>query len=192
MSPPAKPAERQYTNQEIAEVLRRAERRQQKSLAPPGGAAGAEAGLTRSELLETAREVGVDEQHVALALVEYEEDQKLARAAGELRQLAYRRFTGHLIVAAVVSGALAAGGAFAGSPLWLMLLMVAWGGLLLWHLRAVVLPDPDALRERARQRLVQQRLKESSRELGRALSSGAAKLFSATAKKIDAHIERMK
>ena len=190
MSTPMSRADRNYSAQELAEVLRRVQRAER---AAPNASAAAEqpAGLSRSELLETAREVGYDERQVSLALIEYEEDRRLAQAAGELRQLSYRRFSGHLITVAVVNALLVATGVWAGSPLWLVLVMVGWAALLLSHLRGVVFPDPDKLREQARSRLARQRLKQSSRELGQALSHGAAKLMSATAKKIDIHVDRL-
>ena len=184
--------ERQYSPQEISEILRRAQRGEQAGGTTPSGAGASQpAGMTRTDLLETAREVGLDEQQVALAVVEYEEEAQLARAAGELRQISYRRFTGHLIVVALANALLAATGVWTGSPLWLVLFMVVWGALLMSHLRGVVFPDPDRLRERSRSRLAQQRLKQSSREFGQAITHGAAKLLSATAKKIDARVERL-
>ena len=183
------PAERNYRSQEVAEILRRAQRNEP---AAPGAKAGsATPGLTQTELLETAREVGLDENKVALAVVEYEEELQLSRAAAELRQISYRRFSGHLIVAAMCNALLVATGVWAGSPLWLVIVMVLWGALLLSHLRGVVFPNPDSLRERSRQRLASQRLKQSTRELGQAVSHGAAKLLSATAKKIDKHVNRL-
>lgn len=192
MSQPPSGAERHYSAQELAEVLRRAQRAENAGASPAAAqAVGAAAGMSRAELVETAREVGFDEQKVTLALVEYEEDRRLTQAAGELRQISYRRFSSHLIVAVLVNSLLAATGVWAGSPLWLVVIMLVWGALLLSHLRGVVFPDPDRLRERARSRLAQQRLKQSSREFGQALSHGAAKLLSATAKKIDKHAERI-
>ena len=86
---------------------------------------------------------------------------------------------------------LAATGVWAGSPLWLVILMVAWSALLMSHLRGVVFPNPDSLRERSQKRLTQQRLTQSKRELGQAVSHGAARLLSATAKKIDKHVNRL-
>jgi hypothetical protein len=179
--------ERRYSGKEITEVLRRAQRAPQA--APSAGAA--DAGLTRADLLETAREVGFDERQVALALLEYEQDQQLVRAQNELRLLAYRRFSGHLIIVALCNGLLAATGVWAGSPLWLVIAMVVWGALLLSHLRGALFPDPDKLRQKAQKRLAQQRLVQSSRELGQALTQGAARLFSATAKKIDATVSKL-
>lgn len=185
-------ADRNYSAQELAEVLRRVQRAERTSTAPAAGVPhDQQVGLSRSELLETAREVGYDERQVSLALVEFEEDRRLAQTAGELRQLSYRRFSGHLITVAVINALLVATGVWAGSPLWLVLVMIGWGALLLSHLRGVVFPDPDKLREQARSRLASQRLKQSSRELGQALSHGAAKLMSATAKKIDTHLDRL-
>lgn len=191
-TPPSRP-ERHYSAQELAEVLRRAQRKEQTEAAPPaaGSATGSALGMSRAELLETAREVGFDEQQVTLALVEYEEDRRLSTAAAELRQISYRRFSTHLIVVALINALLAATGVWAGSPMWLVVIMVVWGALLLSHLRGVVFPDPDRLREKARSRLAQQRLKQSTREFGNALSHGAAKLLSATAKTIDKHTERL-
>ena len=184
------PGERNYKGPEIAAILRRAQRAEQSGTTT-GQASSPGPGLTHAELLETAREVGMDERQVALAVVEYEEELQLSRAAGELRQISYRRFTGHLIVGALGNALLAATGVWAGSPLWLVILMVTWGALVMMHLRGVVFPDPDSLRERSRNRLAQQRLKGSTRALGQALSHGAAKLLSATAKKIDKQVNRL-
>ena len=81
------PGERNYRSQEVAEILRRAQRREQAGTTTASGpASGQAAGLTQNELLETAREVGLDERQVALAVVEYEEELQLSRAASELRQ----------------------------------------------------------------------------------------------------------
>lgn len=188
-------AQQRYRPEEIREILRRAQRREEgNGPAPPGeaGAAAAEEeGLSARELIETAREVGFAEDQVAQALVQYEGERQLLQAQKELRQLSYRRLSTHAINYLLVNGLLFGVNLWLGPPFWFLAPLLFWGVFLLFHLRAALFPDPDRLRERARRRLAQRRLKESGKEFGHAVTRGAAELLSVTAKKIDAEVDRL-
>jgi len=170
---------RRYSPQEVAAVLSRAQRDEREQ---PGAEP---AGLSRGELLETARELGFSEAQVAKALLQHEEEARILRAQKELRQLSYRRFSGHLIFFLFVNGVLGLSKAWTGFPLWLLAVCGLWMTWLLLHLRAAVLPDPDRLRLQARKRIAMQDLKESGREFQESLTAGATKLLSLSAKTID-------
>lgn len=165
-----------YRPEQVREIIRRAQRRPE---------AQDSEGLTRTELLETAREVGLDEGQVAAALAEFDEDQRLEAAQRELRQLAYRRVSGHLLWFLICNGLLAALNLSLGGPLWFLAPLCLWSVIFLVHLRGALFPDPDRQREQARKRLARQELAESGRALGEAMSRGAARLMSATARRLD-------
>ena len=136
--------ERRYGAHELREILKRAESREP---------AAAEAqGLTRSELLEIGREVGVSEEQMTTALARYDSEQELAVAESEVQQLQRRGFVTHLIAFFWVGAALGLLSLWAGPPILIPMLLWALG--LTLHVRAAFFPDPDALRHAARKRLV--------------------------------------
>ena len=181
-------SEKRYSSAEARAILQRAEQRSQ-SLARRES----DDGLSQSEVIETARELGISEQQAALALREHDEDRELVQAESELKQLAGRRVFGHGIAFFVTQALLALFGVWslAPRPLWLLVMTTLWLGGLLFALRAAWFPDPDQLRERAKSRLLRKRLKASTREFGEAVQSGAAKLLSVSAKKLDEGVERL-
>jgi hypothetical protein len=185
-------SEKRYSSAEARAILQRAEKRTEPRESSLAARAGDE-GLSPSEIIETARELGISEQQAALALREHDEDRELVQAEAELKQLAGRRVFGHAIAFSVTQALLALFGVWslAPRPLWLLVTTTLWVGGLLWALRAAWLPDPDQLRERAKARLLRRRLKASTREFGEAVQSGAAKLLSVSAKKIDEGVERL-
>ena len=167
--------ERRYGAHELREILKRAESREP---------AAAEAqGLTRSELLEIGREVGVSEEQMTTALARYDSEQELAVAESEVQQLQRRGFVTHLIAFFWVGAALGLLSLWAGPPILIPMLLWALG--LTLHVRAAFFPDPDALRHAARKRLVRQRLRSSSRHFSEALADGAARVLSAAAERLD-------
>lgn len=178
--------QRRYSSAEARAIIARAEQRTQ-SLARLGD----EDGLSHSEILETARELGIDEAQAALALRDHEEDREITQAEAELKQLAGRRLFGHVIAFSVTQALIAIAGLWtlAQRPLWLLVMTVLWLGGLLLALRAAWFPDPDRLRERAKSRVLRKRLKASTREFGEAVQTGAAKLLSVSAKKLDQGVE---
>ena len=147
--------------------------------------------MSHAEILETARELGIDEGQAALALRDHEADREITQAEAELKQLASRRVFGHVIAFSVTQALVAIAGLWAAAqrPLWLLVMTVLWLGGLLLALRAAWFPDPDRLRERAKSRVLRKRLKASTREFGEAVQTGAAKLLSVSAKKLDQGVE---
>src|SRR5262245_50691496 len=122
--------------------MRRAQQRERPALAQsesPGE------GLSRSELIETAREVGLDAGAVEQALVEFDEESALVPVQQELRQLAWRRFSAHLIAYLVGGGVLVLASPLPLASPWLLLPLLLWGVLLLFHLRGTIFPHPDRL-----------------------------------------------
>jgi hypothetical protein len=177
--------QKRYSPLEVREIIRRAQREGEAKEDE-----AAQEGLTQAELVEIGREVGLSDERLSAALVQYEAEQQIGRAERELRQIAYRRFSAHLILYVVLNGMLAAINLQTGPPLWFLVPLLLWGLFLLFHLRGVLFPDPDRLRERAQRRLERQRLVASSKQLGQALTRGATRLLSAAAKKIDDHTDR--
>lgn len=165
--------ERRYGAGELREILRRAQRQDVKP----------DEGLTRAELLEIGREVGVEEEQMSTALTRYDGDLQLAAAETEIRQLARRGFATHLIAFVWVGAALGLISIWAGPPVLIPLLL--WGMALTLHLRSAFFPDPDKVRDQARRRLVRQRLVASSQHFGAALADGAARVLSAAAERLD-------
>ena len=180
---------RPYSPAQAQAILRLAEKRQEASR---GRAVSTDdTALSAGELIETGRELGLSPEHVQAALVQFDEEDELAREQGELRQLAYRGVAGHLTVFSIVQALLWVTGVWAGGPQWLLVLTVVWAGLLLLQLRAALFPHPDGLRKRAKARILTKRLKASGRDFSEALQSGAAKLLATSAKKIDAGVEKL-
>lgn len=181
------PENKRYSPQEVRAVLSRTSRAGRD----PAQSEKQQNGLTRPELLEVAQELGFSEADTVKALVQHEEDERIGRATGELRQLSYRRFSGHLIFFLFLNGILGLAGLWASRPLWLLVVMGMWVTWLMLHLRSVLFPDPEALRRRARQRLVDEELRQGGRELRQSVTAGAAKLLSLSAKTIDKGVEKL-
>lgn len=171
---------RRYNEQELREVLRRAERTASETQRPPELD-----GLTEQEVVETAQELGFSQRETTTALAQYEEEQRLTRAEAELRQLSYRRVSGNFIAWAAANAGLWLGGVWAGNPPWLIVLMGLWTLWLLVQLRSALFPHPDRLRLAAKKRIVDMELQKSSREFASSVKSGTAKLLSLSAQKID-------
>lgn len=179
--------ERRYGPAEVREILRRVQRPEHDQ-AQTGGRA--DEGLSERELLETAREVGYTEAEVRTALVRYEGEQELVRYEREVQQLRRRGLSTHAIWYLVLNGLVAGVNLTVGPPLFFWIPLLLWGLFLLLHVRGVLFPDPDRLREQAQQRQTRQRLKESSQQLGHALGRGAAELMEATARRIEGALEQ--
>lgn len=183
-------SERRYSAAEAREIIRRAQR-QEGDKSKGQLKADDPDGVSATDLVETAREVGFTEVQMSTAIDEYEGDVELARAKKELRQISYRRVSGHLIVLLTGLAVATLAGAFSSGAAWTAAPWVLWCVLFLLHLRGAVFPDPDALREQARKRVLNQKLKESGKQLGSALTRGATELMSLSAKKIDDAVSRL-
>lgn len=177
--------EKRYAAADVREILRRAQHKD--SLAVRSDSAG----LSEAELLENAKELGFSPQDVKTAMVAFDEDRQVGVAASELRQLAYRRLSTHAIVYLSFLAILTATGAWAAAGTPLFVVAIVWAMLFLFQLRGALFPDPDKLREAARQWLLSRKLKESGKQFGTALATGAAKLLTLSAQKIDEGVKQL-
>ncbi|HMU37620.1 MAG TPA: hypothetical protein PKE31_01280 [Pseudomonadota bacterium] len=177
--------EKRFEPAEVRDILRRAQQRD-RALSRQSETAG----LTAQELLENAKELGFSGQDMQQALAEFEADREELTAQQEIRQLAYRRLSTHAVVYVSILALLTATSAWSvGLPL--LIPAILWGMLLLFQLRGTLFPDPDKLREQAKQRILTQKLKTSGKQFGTALATGAAKLLELSAKKIDAGVKQL-
>jgi hypothetical protein len=178
--------QKRYPAAEVREILRRAQHKE-----TPTSTKAEREGLSAAELLDNARDLGFSPQAIESALVEHEQDQKLQCAEQEIRQLSYRRLSTHAIFFGALLAALTVLGAWASLGTPLAVGMILWGTLLLLQLRGALFPNPDVLREQAKQRLLSQQLKHSGKQLGTALATGAAKLMALSAQKIDEGVKQL-
>lgn len=177
---------RRYNEQELREVLRRV----QRASSPTSPATSERDGLTARELVETAQELGYTEKEMTTALVQFDQEQRLAHAEAELRQLSYRRVSGNFIAWTVANSGLWLAGLWASHPAWLIIVMGLWTLWLLLQLRSALFPHPDTLRQAAKKRIVDKELSKSRREFTESVKAGTAKLLSMSAKKIDEKVEK--
>lgn len=178
--------QKRYAAAEVRDILRRAEQQNKPTLA-----AGDSTGLSAAELLDNAKDLGFSTQDVQTALVEYEQQREITVAEQELRQLSYRRLSTHAIFLTAVLGTLTVLGAWAAAGTPLALVMILWATLFLLQVRGALFPNPEALREQAKRRISARKLKESGKQLGSALASGAAKLMALSAQKIDEGVKQL-
>ena len=173
------PTERRYSGAEARAILERAERRSQ-SLA----SRDADQLLSSVEVIETARELGIDAEQAALALREHENDREIVQAETELRQLAFRRLSGHAIAFAFTQGMIALFGLWSAAqrPLWLLAMSVVWLAGLALALRAALFPHPDTLREAGQGSHSASAAARKYARLQPNRAGGAAKLLSVSAR----------
>ncbi len=146
-----------YTDEEVRQIFSRALR-----IGPPAR------GVSRSAMLEAAREVGLDEHQIELAERELARVELDDRDDASLRRRAWNSFFRHL--AAYVGGSVFSIVVFSWS-LW-RLVVFGWAIGVISHLASVVFPNEKKLkRSRARQRA------EVRREV---VEDGAAKLVAGT------------
>ncbi len=179
-------SEKRYAAADVREILRRAQKKESRE-----ASRGEPDGLSATELVENAKELGFSAKDVQTAVVDFEQDQEVIVAEAELRQLAYRQISTHAIVYLTFLAVLTATGAWAAAGTPLLIVAILWATLFLLKLRGALFPDPDKLRERAKQRVVSQKLKESGKQLGSALATGAAKLMALSAQKIDEGVKQL-
>lgn len=179
--------QKRYQSADVRDILRRAGRAGRSDQ----GGSTAETGLSALELVENAKELGFSGSEVQQALVEFEKDREVTEAQQQVRQIYYRRVSTHAVVFLSVLGLLTVAGAFAAAGTPLYVAAILWGMLFLLQLRGAFFPDPDKLRQEAKQRVLTQKLKDSGKQLGTALATGAAKLMEFSAKKIDQSVKHL-
>jgi serine/threonine-protein kinase len=139
---------RRYSTDEMRDILQRAvEREAQRGT-----------GFTRQELVEAAKEAGVDEKAIDAALIEAETVRNAPNELAERRKRARLAFIRHLVSYLVVNCGLALmTGRF------LKPLLAFWGIGLLLHLVNVIIPTGDEKKKRGRKEGERER-KRSQRE----------------------------
>jgi hypothetical protein len=200
---------RVFTQEEVNTILSRAVERQNPS-------AG---GLTYAELIDTARQAGIDPGAIDFAVGDLEsgqetraEDEEVKAELARRRWRSWRRFSLHLTVYVMLSIFIAATNIHEGGEQFYPFPILAWGIFVAAHFMAVlfptVFPNPDRgegirreLRkreeknrrrlERERRSLGNEELKESAKELGVAVQRGMATVLSDVAKTIHEEVDRV-
>jgi hypothetical protein len=200
---------RVFTQEEVNTILSRAVERQNPS-------AG---GLTYAELIDTARQAGIDPGAIDVAVNDLEsgqetraEDDQVNAELARRRWRSWRRFSLHFTVYVMFSIFIAAMNIHEGGEQFYPFPILAWGIFVAVHFMAVffptVFPSPDRgegirreLRkrdeknrrrvERERRSLGNEELKESAKELGVAVQRGMATVLSDVAKTIHEEVDRV-
>ncbi|HVZ30954.1 MAG TPA: 2TM domain-containing protein [Polyangiaceae bacterium] len=182
--------DRTYTDAEVREILRRAVAR--------GAASG---GLGRQDLIEAARDVGIDASAVDAAMREVDGERDLNEELAKLKQERHRELASSVGTWAIVNAGLFAIDWANGGGWWFYWPLCTWGLALALRLKGVVLANPtrdqreaerrleQRNRERERQQAEERRREQASRrELGRgiegAIERGVQEIFSAAARRI--------
>ena len=188
--------ERRYTDEEVAAIRRRAVERQ-----------SGEGLLDRDDLVEAAREVGIDSRAVHDAILEFDGDRDLEREIALLRRHRRRQLASNFGTWAIVNGGLL-GLCFATGGEWLQACAWTagpWAVALLLRGKSALFPNPAkerakgvaALeerrarerRERAAQRKAERRDKGEGRGVDEILERGVSELLSAAARRMGARVE---
>jgi hypothetical protein len=158
-------ADRKYSEDEAAAIIRRALER--KELVDH---------VSHSELVETAKEMGLSAADVEAAVVEEAKSRALADERAEWLARRQRQLRGSVAVWLWVSALCLAINLLAGGPWWFQWVLVPWGFLQLFPLMRLRLGPTEEQLERLRRRR-ERRLRRSQR---RAQLAESAKLFEHT------------
>jgi hypothetical protein len=169
-------SERRYTMAEVQAILRRAQQAEQP---------GEPEGMSRDELAETAREVGIAPAELERALAAFDHDAAIGAHAVELQRKSRRGFYSHLLTFVWVNALLFVINLQTGGPWWCVWPLLGWGAGLVMHGQRALFPDPEVLLERAERAAERRKLRESQRRFKRAVSQGLSHLLEGTASKID-------
>jgi hypothetical protein len=200
---------RVFTQEEVNTILSRAVERQNPS-------AG---GLTYAELIDTARQAGIDPDAIDTAVSDLEsgdetraEDDQVKAELARRTWRSWRRFSIHFTIYAMFSVLIAYINLHEGGEIFFPIPILAWGIGIAAHFMAVffptVFPNPDRAEgirrelrkreekdrrrvERERRSIGNEELKESAKELGVAVQRGMATVLSDVAKTIHEEVDRV-
>ena len=176
-----------YTQLEVDEILRRALDR----------SVGVD-GLEHHELIDVAREVGIDRDAVELAVRDIEAERALEAEREHIVATRKSRFFRALSTYAIVNSGLALIDWFQGPGWWVQYVLIGWGLGLAFLGRGAFFGDEERLNRQARRQLRRRRrMRERSRsraarrEFERAVEAGASALVEAASRKAAEHFDRM-
>jgi len=146
---------RTYSDDEVREILRRAV--EQSSV--EGG------GLTREELIEAARDAGIEASAVHDAIGVVERDREVQGEILALRKKDRKTLASNVLSWAIIALGLLAMRFFGAGGWWFIWPMGAWAIFLLLRLKGVLLESPEKVRERAERR-IEHRRRQQKRSSG--------------------------
>lgn len=177
------PNQDQYTREEIAEILQRALQRQQPTQ-----------GMSREELKEAAREVGISPGDLEIAEEEVRERREIRREALERQRKARKRFGRSVLFYALVNAFLFLIDMMTVGGPWFYWVLIIWGFfLLLQGLGTLSLKEEPVERRRARlarearrrrRRESAEAFKRDAHELGEAVREGLSVLMRSATEEI--------
>jgi len=143
-----------YTDEQAKEILRRAIERD----------AALQDGLSEGELIEAARELGIDPEHVERAAVEVREQTAVEARRRERRRRERQRFAGSLATYAVVNAFLALLDFMTGPGWWVQWPLLVWGLFLALNaLKVFSAKEQEKRDDRAERKYKKQMEKERQR-----------------------------
>lgn len=167
---------KQYSREEVEEILRRALEAQPLET------------LSHRDLVDAAVEAGIDAADVEAAARQIEEEREVR--AEEQRIVARRRrgFLQNIYTFVVVNAGLFVIDVMAGPGWWVQWVLAGWGIFLALGARRALMPDRDRLRARARRRIAKRRRggweKQVRREVDRAIQVGVDAVIEAATRKL--------
>lgn len=177
----------EYSREDVEEVLRLAARRMQDD----------EPKLSHEELIEAAREAGLDVEAVEAAANELHLVRHERRAIEVWSARRRQRLASHTMVWLTLCAGLSAMNWLSGPPWWVAWVWLGWGMLMALHalrvLRAPSAAQLDAVAERARKQLEGQRkrdAKRASREAAREQRSSRKQRRQSAERAFDHAVER--
>jgi hypothetical protein len=148
---------RRYTNEQANAILQRALERQGKS------GAGT---LTHEDLMETARELGIDPSQIEAAMMEQERDGEIDAAKVAWRAQRKRKFFEHLRSYLIVNAFLFLLNAMTGESMWFIWPLLGWGIGIAFDAAEAFFPKDRSIERGARRLLEREkRLRRIDREV---------------------------
>jgi hypothetical protein len=149
---------RTYSDAEVQEILRRAVEQS------AGGSDGEAGGLTREELIDAARDAGIDPSAVEDAIGSLERDRDVRAEIAALRKRERRGLASNFVTWAIITAGLLALRFFGEGGWWFVWPMGVWMVLLLLRLKGFIFESPEHARERAERKLEHRRRQRKRRD----------------------------
>lgn len=153
---------RTYSEEEVREILRRAV--EKSAMAGPG--------LTREDLLTTARDAGIDPAAVEDAITTLEWDREVSEEVLLSRRAERRKLASSFLTWAIITVGLFAIHWFSGGSLWFVWLVGVWAVVLLLRLKGAFFANPESERRRAERNVEQRRRQRDARRQRQARAVG--------------------